>query len=374
MNKKLWLSLLLALCLAPFSLTAAAGVKAGTIYVPKDEIISGNLYAAGETVTVDGSVSGDLIVAARSVHVTGRVEGDIIAAGQEIVIDGAVGGNIRAAANSLTINGSVARNVNAFGSLVVLGPSSRIGWDVFLAGAAAEVRGNIEGGLSGGSGTLLIAGRIGKDVNLNLPQKNGATELTVAPATIVGGNLNYTSEQPAVISEQASIAGEIHHSAPAAQPRPSLLSWLWNRLFMIFGAFLTGLTLIYLTRGHAVKIANSIMEKPAHTILSGLILLFILPPIAVALMITLIGFPLALIILALWLTTIYVGKILVAIALGQKVLSLIQKTSDKNIQAMIIGVIIIWLIAGIPYVGWLFCLAASILGIGGLWNYAYHKR
>ena len=48
------------------------------IVVQKNEIVDDNLFAAGETTSIDGIVNGDLYAAGRLVTVTGHVKGDLI--------------------------------------------------------------------------------------------------------------------------------------------------------------------------------------------------------------------------------------------------------------------------------------------------------
>jgi len=59
-----------------------------------------------------------------------------------------------------------------------------------------------------------------------------------------------------------------------------------------------------------------------RALLQGLILMFILPIIALLLLFTLIGIPLALIISAWWLVATYVARIFTAILVGQIILKI----------------------------------------------------
>ncbi len=366
--------LLAALLFIPLGSVVAAAAETGNVYVGRDEIMSGNLYIAGESVTIDGTISGDLIAAARSIRVSGRIEGDIIAAAQEIIIDGDVGGNIRVAGNSLVINGDVARNINAFGTNIVLGPDSRVGWDVYLAGATVEARGVIDGSLGGQAGQVLLAGSVGKSVNLTLDDNRDITPLTLAPTTVVNGDLIYTSAAPAAISSQAAIAGEIKQITPPAKNDGDMTRWVWKELFAIFSALVVGLALIFIGKNVTPKILDKMENEPIKTILPGLILMFLLPPIALVLAFTVIGLPLALISITAWLILIYLGKILSALLIGQIIIAKFSKSRPSHLLwPLIVGVIIAWLLFAIPYVGWFICLIAAWFGLGGIGNYAYRE-
>ncbi|MFA5155605.1 MAG: hypothetical protein WC453_04195 [Patescibacteria group bacterium] len=361
----------LALVVLSTGVAQAADTKAGNaVYIAKEEIVSGNLYAAGETVTIDGTVGGDLIAIAQTITVNGRVEGDIIAAGQNIIINGGIGGNVRIAGNLLDINGAVARNVNAFGAKAVLGPDAHVGWDVYLAAGQVEVRGTVDGGVSGQAGQALVTGKIGKDLNLKLSNNGSQPALIVSSESIVNGDVIYTAQGPTNISPKASVAGKIQRQNLAEPKSNLLLLWLWRQLFAIFSALAVGLALIFITRNITDNILKRLAESPTQSILPGLILMFVLPPIALVLIFTLIGIPLALMVAAWWITMTYLAKIYAAIFVGQLIL---QKTTPQAksslFWSLLVGVLVCWLLFAIPYVGWLLALAATWLGLGGIWYY-----
>ncbi|MFA5131594.1 MAG: polymer-forming cytoskeletal protein [Patescibacteria group bacterium] len=367
--------LFLALILLPLGAAHAFDTKTGnSIYIAKDQIVSGNFYAAGNTITIDGNISGDLIAAAETINVNGRVEGDIIAAAQTINVNGEVGGNIRVAGSSIDLNGSVARNVNAFGSNILLGTSSDIGWDAYVAGATIESRGNIAGTLSGNAGRALIAGKIGKDVNIKISEDSKSEGLIISPDTTINGNVNYTAKNPAQVAGSASVSGVIHQTVPETKAHNWLAAWAGVKLYTIFAALAVGLILIFLGKKITPKIIAKIDEKHWRTFLPGLIIMFIVPPIALFLAFTFIGIPLALILMALWLVAIYLAKIFTAIFVGQTILQTLTKNHNpKLIWSLILGVIITWLLFAIPFVGWIIGLIAIWLGLGGLYLYASHQ-
>jgi len=369
--------LFLALIALPLGIAHAADTKAGdSVYVSKEEIVSGNLYAAGNSITIDGTINGDLIAVAQTVTVNGRVEGDIIVAAQNITVNGEVNGNIRVVGTAVTLNGPVARNVNAFGSNIVLGNLNNIGWDAFVVASNLEERGNIDGGLSGNVGRALISGKIGKDITLKISDTNLNEGLIISPEATIGGNIVYSAKNKAQISENAKISGTVVQQAVQTKTINWFAMWIWSRIFSIFCALVVGLVLVFLGKNITTKILNKIDDRPFKMIVPGLIFMFILPPIALVLAITVIGIPLALITIAWWVIAIYLAQIFAAILVGQTILQVFRKnkkTEIKLIWSLIVGVIICWLLFSIPFVGWMFGLIAIWLGLGGLWSYASHQ-
>ncbi|MFA6995538.1 MAG: polymer-forming cytoskeletal protein [Patescibacteria group bacterium] len=375
-NKILGFFLFFLLFFFPLAAVKAADAQVGdSVYVTKEQIISGNLYTAGQTVTVDGTISGDLIALAQNVTVNGSVGGDVIVLAQNVTVNGSVGGNIRIAGNNLTINGTVIRNVNAFGASIILGANSHVGWDVYLAGQNIETRGIIDGDLSGQAGQILIAGKIGKSINLKLSNKESSQKLLViAPEAVISGDVIYTSKNLADISSKASIAGKVQQNNPPINKIDWWIVWLWGEIFAIFSALVVGLVLIFIGKNISTKILSNMAESPVKLLLPGLILMLVLPPLALILVFTMIGLSLALIITAWWLVMIYVAKILTAILVGQTIIKILNKKGKSSLfWSLILGVTICWLIFSIPLVGWLISLVAICLGLGGIWTYATYQ-
>lgn len=367
--------LISALLFLPFGAVKAFDTKTGdSVYVPKDEIISGNLYVAGDTITVDGDIAGDLIAIAQTININGNIEGDIIAATQNITINGRVNGNVRAIGSIITINGLIARNVSIFSKSTTLGSESKVGWDVTAASSIMESHGDIDGGLAGNFGSLLISGKIGKNINVKMSDSILDGILTVTPEATINNNLIYIAEKPAEIAEGAKINGEITQKSPQVSKNISFSDWLWPAIYSIFGALAVGLVFVFLSKDLTPKIIKKIEENPLRCSIYGLTLMITLPLAAILLIFTLIGIPLSLIIFTGWFIIMYVAKIFTAILVGSLILKNINKKNNpKLIWSLILGVVICWLLFAAPYVGWIISLLSVWLGLGGIFIYASNQ-
>ena len=137
-----------------------------------------------------------------------------------------------------------------------------------------------------------------------------------------------------------------------------------------------GLVLVFVGKNITSKVLDKLEDKPLKMLIPGLILMFVLPPIAIVLMFTIIGIPLALIILVWWLVMMYLARIIAAILVGQLILKNLNKKNKDKIKliwSLILGVIICWLLFAIPFVGWIISLIAIWLGLGSIWTYASHQ-
>jgi len=369
--KKTTLLACLAILLIPIAASAYSVRKGDSIYVPKGEVVQGNLYAAGSNLTIEGKVTGDVICVGQTVNITGEVAGDVICGAQSINVSGKIGGSLRAAGNSINLNGQVSRNAMVFGATVVTSASSTVGWDFLTYAGALDLRGAIGRDLSGGGSKANLAGPIGGNVKLDFGGKNKNDQpLTIAGTAKINGSLTYAATNNANIETGAAIKGQTVHNLPKVTASKTSLpnsGWLWGELIAIFSALIIGLVLISFWKEYILKITDLMLNKIGSSFGWGILALLLTPIIIIILLITIIGIPLSLILLALWLIALYVSKILVGILVGRSLLTnLWQKQKDSLILAMIIGTIISYIIFAIPFIGSFVALLAMLWGLGGI--------
>ncbi|MEI6597012.1 MAG: polymer-forming cytoskeletal protein, partial [bacterium] len=325
LTKKIFLATAVIFLLLPLTASAYSLKKGDAVYVPKDEIIEGNLYAVGSSLIIDGKVTGDVICAGQSININGEVAGDVICAGQSININGNIGGNLRVVGNTINFNGQVARNAMVIGTTAVTSASSTIGWDLLILGNIFELRGNVGRDLYGGAGKVNVAGKVGKNLDLSFgSQNNNDQPLIIAGTAKIDGQLKYKSDKNAIVETGATIKGETIHNFPTVAAKKSNLAdlgWWWGKLISIFSALIIGLVIISFWREQIIKITDLMLAKTGPALGWGILALLLTPIIIIILLITIIGIPLSLILSALWLIAMYVSKILVGILIGKSLIN-----------------------------------------------------
>ncbi len=376
MKKNSWkILLILALVLIPLIGLKAAADKNGLVLVTTDEVITGNLIAAGENVLIDGTISGDLITASQSLTVNGRVEGDIIAIAQNIDIKGEVGGNIRVVGNNVEINSVVTRNLNAFGSNVMVSSDARIGWDAILGGYNIIVKGNINGFLDVYAQNATLDGKIGKDARIQIYNDNQNTALNISKGTTINGDLNYSANTSAYIDSQATISGQTNYRhTEIKKNEKNWPNWAWGRLFAFLSTIIIGLVLVFILPKNSAAIMRLISSKPGKSVLTGAIITLALPLLFLILAMTIIGFPLAIIILLVGLAGVLLATATTSLVLGDLILkSVFKKNLVSLFWPLVLGSIILTLLFSLPYFGWLISLAAIWFGLGGIMLYVSNQ-
>ncbi|MFH1822440.1 MAG: hypothetical protein ABH830_01950 [Patescibacteria group bacterium] len=375
---------LLIFFIFPISVLAFSVKAENSVYIGQDEIIEGNLYAVGSNIIVDGTVKGDIFCAGQTININGQVDGDVICAGQSININGEIGGSVRTAGNSININSQIARNVQAFGASIILGKDASVGWDMLMAGATGEIRGNVNGDLHGAAANVTIAGEIGKNVRLLLDEKvhkeiGGKFEtypITITDEAKINGEVVYTAGNEGLISDKASITGGVTHNLPKLKDfkKAKSIGWAWGKLYSIFAALVIGLVLVSIWRKQIKDLTDKMLDKSGTSIAWGIALMFLTPILAILLLVTIIGIPLSLLLLGTWIIFLVIAKILVGIMIGRAIIEkLWPKKKESLIWAMIIGIVLLYLILSIPYIGWLLTLIVLWWGLGGIWQYYYKK-
>ncbi len=379
MSKKKLLAIFFTLsfvALMPFA-TKAFSVKSGeSVFTPKDQIIDGNLYAAGSTITIDGQVTGDVVCAAQTVNISAKVDGDVICAAQTINITGDVLGNVRVAGNFINLSGTVGRNMNAFGASVIMSEKGKIGWDLLVAGVQTEIRGQIDGNLHGSAKYMTMAGKVAKNLDIRIDsnlEKKDQGRLEIIDTGSVGGDVIYTGVNEAKLVKE-KVRGRIIHNLPEGSNNKMFLAFVWGRIYAIFSALLVGLVLLSLWRKQLVVITDKMWHKVGVKIGFGAIIMLLTPIVALLLAFTFIGIPLALVLMALWLVALFVARVIFGIMVGRFIMKKIaHKETHRLLLEMTIGVVACAIVFALPFLGWLAGMVAIWWVLGSLWQ-QYQKR
>jgi len=331
--------------------------------LPAGEVVDDTLVVSPDhgkgmssSITVAGTVKGDLIAVGDTVTVSGIVEGDVIAAGRRVEITGTVGGNVIGAAQALVISGEVKRNVAGFAGNIYINKGARIGGNVGAFGGESIVEGSIQRDLFTFGGLLDFRGGVGR----NLAFRGG--QLSLAPPSQVGGNLTaYVQEEENVrIAQGATVAGtksiKVQPESPSQYTRPNYYFWQVVRLI---AAFVTGLIVFWLAPWLApTRIVSGMDWLKAGGV--GFVALVATPIAVVITAITVIGLPIALSSLVLWLAALYLGKIVLAEFIGRSLFK------NNGAAPLFGGLVVVIVAVNIPFLGGLINFLLLLLGMGAL--------
>jgi cytoskeletal protein CcmA (bactofilin family) len=118
-------------------------VLAQNVRIEKTAVVEGDLYAAGQTVEVEGKVKGDIYASGQTIKLGGEVDDDIIAAGYALSVAGKAGGDFIGAGFSVDLPGSLGKDFLFFGYQALL--AGDVGRNARFAGNGIKISGRVGG-------------------------------------------------------------------------------------------------------------------------------------------------------------------------------------------------------------------------------------
>lgn len=280
------------------------------------------LYLAGRDFTIDRKIGGSLTATGETVSVSGdtSVKKDVWIAARRVAVEGKIGGELAIRAQDALINGEVKGDVSFYGVHLAFGPDARIGGDVhYYAALPAEVDAGAK-----------INGAMKSNVFRDRP------EVQTPPRSWHEG-----------------------WSAPGYR-----LSWPGA----IFFGVLAGIVAL-ISPSAMPRLREAAVTQPLLAFAIGFLWLFGTPVLAVVSAFTIIGLPLAILVLLLWPLGILAGLVAALLALGEVFASRMGERYDRKARlagGLAVATILLWIGVSLPAFGPLVWLGAVTLGVGAI--------
>lgn len=280
------------------------------ITLASDQVHTGDYFAFGETVEIYGKVDGDVYAAGENVFINGEVTGDILVAGQDVNLSGTVGQDVRAAGLNVYVDGNVKRNLT----------------------------------VAAFSFTLLRDAVIERNAQI-------VADTARVDGTVQGDTHKYTSENaPKIDEEDVAKAGIFADGV--------------TKTISVISTLIFGYILLRLFPEHTTRAAKLVTERFGKSLLIGLIGLIVVPVLIIILLVTIVGIPLALLLGCLFIVYLFLTRIYVMVAIGEKLTQLTAWKLENKYLRFFIGVFIYYALSIIPVLGGLVKLVVLIAGFG----------
>lgn len=355
---------LLVILFVPVTVFAQSSAQK-TVVLPKSQTVDNNYFGTGNTVDVEGTVNGDAYLAGGTIFMNGTVNGDVLAAGGQITIRGTAH-NVRVAGGQVIIEGKVTGNVTAVGGSVTLANGSNIAGSIVGAGGQFLLSGPIGKTATLGGGQVTVGNTVGSDVSV------AAQQLTLTSDAKVHGTLWYQSQQNAQIDKGASVSGKIAHTYPPQQENKTAPIALFAgiNIFFTIAMFIIeliiGALLLSLFPNYSKRVVDTIRKSIWPPLGIGLLSWVITPIVALLLIITLFGIPLAIFTIIAVVILSYIGRLYAAVFFGDWILRLSDQRRINIFTAFFVGIIAFEIISLIPFLGGLFALFLGAIGFGAV--------
>ena len=243
---------------------------------------------------------------------------NVVKIGSDVTIEeGTKVHNVLAFGGQVTVDGVVENNIIAIGGSVVLTKTAVVSGDVFTLGG------------------IIVRGR-GAEVHGDITEIN-ADDISAAIANALSEEWEGWSWIFAVVS-----------------------------ISVFLGVLLLTILIVLLIPKPVRLVASAVKEKTFKVTIWGNIGLVLVVPLAVLLAVSVVGIVLIPLEMALVLCAVLFGFIAVSQLVGRKLFTILKRQDQSMMKETIWGLIILWLIGWIPYVGWMVKMCVIVIGFGGV--------
>lgn len=338
--------------------------RAATFALPSNETAAVSLFVLADQVDIAGTCTDDLFLRAARLQLTGTCANDLWAAADELTLDGAVEDHARLAGNKVTVSGHIGNGLLAAGVSLHLATNSVVRGGAVVAADSAMISGAIAGGLRVLANECTLSGRVDGDVHLI------AGDIVIMPGTYIGGDLHYRSATELVLDPRVDLQGQlIRDTGPAQGPAagPPWSERLITQSYFLLAAWVAGVFVLGVFPGFMGRAVLGLRGATARCGLTGAIGFALLPLLALAAAFTIVGFPLGLLLGALFVALLYLGKAAVALALGAFLMRWQGPQSlGRAALALLVGLVPVYAAELVPGAGGLLAMLVNLLGLGAL--------
>jgi cytoskeletal protein CcmA (bactofilin family) len=349
----------------------AADFQSGNSYsLGAEETVADDLYVGAQDITIDGTVERSAYLAARSITVTGEIKGDLNAVAETIKVTGKVDGSMHVAGSSVTITGQVGRDVFTATAQTIVDSKAIVGGSLVSGSGQLDLDGKVMKDLRSGTSTVNLRGSVAGNAYV------ASNQMTFGDNGTILGNLRYTSPEKLSPTDQQKVQGsyDYHESKKSSgfqRHRERTLAALvvgqvFMRTFALVSLGIIGLLALWLLPLLSENVRKQTEAKMSKNFGNGILLLVLTPFVIIALLFTLIGIPLAVLVGVIYAVVCSLALLPVARLVGAKVMS---SASNKSAYlAFIVGLIITEIAVGIlkliPFVGSLVLFLVTAWGVG----------
>ena len=336
--------------------------KGAAASIPSTETIDDTVFAFGgekyQSFDIAGTIKGDLFAAGDVVTVSGTVEGNLLVIARRVEVRGTVGGSLFGAAHTVVISGRVGRNLITAGDNVNVDRMASIGGNSITASRDATMDGTFERDLLSAAAMLDLRGNVGRDVSF------AGGQVSLTGSSRVGGNLSARvgKEEDLRVAQGATIAGQTNLKLPVATPRSSryltIRFYVWQ-FIRVLTMFVTGLLLFKLVPALVPSrfISGTDWLKAGGV---GFLTLVAVPVAAIIVGVTVIGLPISIVSVVLYLMACYFAKIIVAEFVGRSVMQ------ASGLVSLLAGIFLVVVAVNLPWIGSLINFVLILLGLGAI--------
>lgn len=323
--------------------------QADNIVKVQDDKTSHSYFVAGNNITLKNQIDGILFTAGNNVDHSAKAEYGFMAG------------------NAINFYGENSKDIFMAGNNISIKESAKLGRDLFATGSTIDIDAPIQGN------AFLAAEQInlGKNAKINGNLEVSAEKINFADGSHINGALVYNDDASVLGLDKENTAKYISTYASESKQVDKHLFKAFAQSLLGLGFLIKtfGLILIFIILGaltpRSFKALSDIKLKDfVISGLKGLCGIIIAPILIMLLICSLIGIPLSVISLALYVFTLFISSSLTAIWAIRAISTKLFKLKANYYAEAILGIFIMQVLMLLPYIGTAIAIIAVCCGFG----------
>lgn len=332
-----------------------------------------NYYFTGGNLKIDADFSRDLVIAAGKTYLEGKVAGDTTVAGGEVNLNNYVSGDLR------VLGGTVNLSSTVLGDLIIIGGRVNLLTEANILGDTILIGGTLKQNTKLSKDTSIIAA----SVMLN-DEISGDTDITTqniifGPNSKILSSLNYYAPVKALEKEGSIVTGIVKYNQISTIRETGFVkSTIINILnFWIILKFITTLILAFilvlLFKVFSQGVSDIANQSFFKSVAIGFLSFILMPIFFVVLMVSLIGLPLGILMVLIYILLISLASAFAGIIIGTMVTHMLDKNPEKKVTFpnAVIGIVLLTTVQFVPTIGDFTILFFALAAIGAMIRFIY---
>ena len=334
----------------------------------------GDLYAAGQSTSIDIPLDRDAFAAGYDVTLGAPVAGDAHLGGFNVNASAEISGDLYAAGFSVSVTGAVAGDITAMGNTIAISAPTPVGGNLRLAGQTVTLTAGVDGSALIAAQTATLGAPISGDFSFVGESLNFGPNARVDGQVILRGPRQI--DVPATVAPPERVTFELmtgpdyateagktaEHVVRSIWPAVWATGLWWLLLFVVGTAFITLAPRLV----EALHLAAS--QRPLRRLGAGLVALAALLGFVPVLIMTIVGMVLipfaALFVVLIWALGYLAGTYLLGARMAAALMPL--DSAVKRLAVLAVSILVAGFLGMIPVVGWLVTLLLLCFGLGAI--------
>jgi hypothetical protein len=349
----------------------AAGPAGAAI---EDDTAPSNVYMAGAEVRIDRPVEGDVVAAAGRIHIDQPIAGDAVLGGGSIDVQSSVGEDLRGAGGIITVSARVGHEVLLAAARIILAPTAEVHGEAWLAAASVALGGRYV------SAVRVYAREITVTAETFGPMELSGERIEIGERARIHGDVVYASSEEIRIHPLAVVDGKITRRPKrleATESAATLPGLKPLRPLVIAALLAFAMLALAIFPRITASSTRTLAAAPVRSLGLGIALFFSVPPIAVLLVITIIGIPVGVALIAGQALALVFGYVITAMLVAQGLARTIGRRTLLGWQQyafMAAAIFVLALVTSIPFLGAVVLMLASCAGLGAMVLQRFSRR